>query len=292
MLSGTVAAIVVNRNGGDIVGRCLRSLQDSSSPPQSIVVVDNHSTDGSDMQIERLFPAARLLRTSRNIGYGAALNLGIEAAAGNGSDLLLLMNNDVEVAPDAIEALLRHWGTETGLLGPKVLRMDRRDHLEAAWGEIRFHHVVCHMVGEGAADSAEFSQTRSVDALLGCLLLTSRAVVQRAGPFDGNYFMYLEEIDYAHRVRKLGKSVLFVPEAVVWHAGGHATGRDAGRAVKTFYVRRNAVLFLRKHGDTARWCKFLLFSAASLAFYLLTFRWGGFLLRLRGYADGFRAALP
>jgi len=116
-------------------------------------------------------------------------------------------------------------------------------------------------------------------------------VAQQVGLLDADYFMYLEEVDLAYRIKKTGRKVLFVPDAQVWHAGGHATDPEARRAVKTFYVRRNAVLFLRKHGTVSRWCKFMLCSFASLLFFLVTLRWNGFQLRLRGYREGFRVSL-
>ncbi|MBI4454437.1 MAG: glycosyltransferase family 2 protein [Acidobacteria bacterium] len=288
MLSDTLAAVVVNRNGGDVVLQCLQSLFEGSQQPHIVVVVDNNSTDGSDRSIEQRFPEVQLLRASRNLGYAAALNRGIEQACRQRACLLLLMNNDVIVNRHTVKILIQHWQPHVGMLGPKVFRMDQAKRLDAAWGNILFHHVICRLVGEGSQDSPRFSRVRSVDALLGCMLLTSCAVVQQMGPLDPDYFMYMEEIDYAYRMRRLGKEILFVPDAHVRHLGGHATRESARKAVKTFYVRRNAVLFLRKHGNITQWCKFLLSSLASLIFCLLTLRWQGFRLRLRGYMDGFR----
>ncbi|MBI2821173.1 MAG: glycosyltransferase family 2 protein [Acidobacteria bacterium] len=286
---GSLAAIVVNRNGGELVLRCLQSLVENSCPPQLILVVDNHSTDGSDLGIERQFPQAQLIRNSRNLGYAAALNLGIGEACRQGFDLLLMMNNDLVLDREAVEILVRHWHPRAGLLGPKVFRLGEAARLDAAWGKILFHHVVCRMVGENSPDSPRFSKPQSVDALLGCMLLTSCSVVGEVGPLDPDYFMYMEEIDYAYRVGRIGRQVLFVPEARVWHAGGHATSKEARQAVKRFYVRRNTVLFLRKHGTATHWCKFLLFAVASLLFCLMTLRWNELRLRLRGYLEGLRA---
>ncbi|MBI3940135.1 MAG: glycosyltransferase family 2 protein [Acidobacteria bacterium] len=272
-----------------MVIRCLESLLQGSLVPRRIVLVDSHSTDGSDRAVERLFPDVSLLRLERNMGYAAALNRGIDQACSQGDELLLLLNNDVIFAPDAVEVLASHWHQRAGLLGPKVFRLGEKSRLDAAWGRMLFHHVVCRMVGENQSDSARFSRIRPVDALLGCALLTSCAVMREVGPLDPDYFIYMEEIDFAYRIRQLGREILFVPDAQAWHAGGHATSESARKAVKLFYVRRNTVLFLRKHGNFLHWSGFLLFSLASLLFFLVTFRWNDLRLRIRGYIDGFRA---
>ncbi len=289
--SGKLAAIIVNRNGGRLVLDCVHSLLESSRPPDLVLVVDNNSTDASEGEIQKLFPNIRVLRAARNLGYAAALNLGIEEACRQGSSQLLLMNNDVIVHPEAVAILLQHWDSRAGLLGPKVFRLDDKSRLDAAWGRILFNHVACRMVGENSPDAPQFQRTRGVDALLGCMLLTSCAVVHEVGLLDPDYFMYLEEVDFAYRIRRAGRKALFVADASVWHAGGHSTDPEARRAVKTFYVRRNAVLFLRKHGSALNWCKFLFCSLASLLFFLVTLRWNGFRLRLRGYREGFRVRL-
>lgn len=289
-MSRPVTAIVVNHNGGTLVQRCVGSLLAGSQVPERILVVDTCSSDGSDRALQEAFPEISLLRVDRNRGYAAALNQGIGEACAQGDHLLLLMNNDVILASDALAILARHWSPRAGLVGPKVFRLDGSEGLlDSAWGTILFHHVVCRMAGENEMDSSKFSSVRRVDALLGCILLTSCSVVRQIGPLDPDYFMYLEEVDFAYRIARAGREVLFVPSAHVWHAGGHATGEIARRAVKIFYVRRNSVLFLRKHGNPLHWFVFLSTTLASLVFFLFTLRWRDFCLRVRGYVDGIHA---
>jgi GT2 family glycosyltransferase len=290
MLSGVLAAIVVNRNGGKMVLQCIQSLLSGTRAPDRLIVVDNHSTDASVEDIRREFPQARILERPRNEGYAAALNAGI-ADACRDDGFLLLMNNDVVLESRAVETLLEHWTPECGLIGPKVFRLGEPPVLECAWGSIRMNHVICRMEGEGVADSDWFSQPRDVEVLNGCLLLTSCSVVKAIGPLDADYFLYMEEVDYAFRVRQGGKRIRFAPAARIWHAGGHATDPEARRAVKKFYVRRNSVVFMRKHARLRQWPRFVLLASLSLASFLFTCRWSGFALRLRGYREGFRAPL-
>ena len=285
------AAIIVNHNGGELILNCLESLLCGSLPPRPIYVVDNASEDGSAEAVARRYGQVNLVRLGENLGYAAALNRGVEEVCRRQEGLLLLMNNDVVVEPDAVRLLVEHWHSNAGMLGPKVFLLRETNRLDAAWGKIRFHHVICTMVGEREPDSPAYSRARRVDALLGCMLLSDCAVLKQVGMLDTDYFMYLEEIDLAYRIGKTGREILFVPGARVQHAGGHAW-KDQDRArLKTYYVRRNAVVFLRKHGTPLRWCKFLLCASASLLLCVVTLRWSGLGIRWRGYRDGFRVPL-
>jgi hypothetical protein len=291
VLNQNLAAIIVNRNGGELVLSCLDSLVRGSVVPGLIYLIDNASEDGSAETAARRFPQVTLLRHQANLGYAAALNRGLQKACEKQPGLVLLMNNDVIVEHDAVGRLVERWHANAGLLGPKVLLLDDPNKLDAAWGKIRFHHVVCTMIGEGDLDSETYSHARRVDALLGCMLLTHCSVLKQVGMLDTDYFMYMEEIDLAYRIGKTGKEILFVPEARARHAGGHAwKNQDRGR-LKTHYVRRNAIVFLRKHGTPLRWCKFSLFACASLLSCLLSFRWNDLKVRWNGYREGFKVRL-
>ena len=68
-----------------------------------IIVVDNHSTDGTDEYVRRRFPEVRLVSSKQNIYFGAGNRLGIEAAR---RDILVLMNSDTVVHPGFLSPLL------------------------------------------------------------------------------------------------------------------------------------------------------------------------------------------
>ena len=108
--SGTrVLAIVVNYEGASRTVRCVRSLARISHPGLEIVVVDNASADDSVAHLRRELPGIRVFERERNGGYAAALNVGIRHGLDAGATHLWLLNNDLLVAPDALDEALRVW---------------------------------------------------------------------------------------------------------------------------------------------------------------------------------------
>ena len=114
--------MVVNYNGGDLTERCLDSISSLIWPQSAleVVVVDNGSRDGSDVQIERR-DGVRLVRAPRNLGFGGAVNLALSDL--NGTEYVALVNNDAVVERDwlrlLVESLERDLGA--GAASPKVL---------------------------------------------------------------------------------------------------------------------------------------------------------------------------
>lgn len=100
----TVAVVIVNWNGGELLTRCLESLKQQSRRPDHIIVVDNASSDDSLKQAGRLLRDVELTRLDSNAGFARANN--IAAAAARDYDALALLNPDAVAELDWLAALL------------------------------------------------------------------------------------------------------------------------------------------------------------------------------------------
>ena len=273
-----VLAVVVNWNGREVLPQTLDALRSTLHSNLEIAVVDNGSTDGS---AESVRDPVRLLVLDENRGYGAALNAvlgpalqGEKDAGEPPPDYFLLLNNDILLEPGTVSRLLelaREKGP--GIYGPKVLLQGNPDRLDAAWGRITWSHVLSSFRGKGARDGRRFDRVRRVQLLLGCALLVHRRVFQDVGLFDEQFFMYHEEVDFLFRAGRRGYPSYYCPAARVHHRQAHST-RD-NPLQRVFWVRRNTVLFLRKHKAGAwawgNWGKTLVLSLV----------WNALLLRRR-----------
>jgi GT2 family glycosyltransferase len=118
-----VRAVVVNHNGGDLTIACIRSIAASDWPPDrlDIVVVDNASTDGSDEDLADAVPGTRVIRSSRNLGFGGACNVGMHDLGE--TEVIALVNNDATVEPDWLAPLVQELQTDDriGAACPKIL---------------------------------------------------------------------------------------------------------------------------------------------------------------------------
>jgi GT2 family glycosyltransferase len=93
-------------------------------------------------------------------------------------------------------------------------------------------------------------------------MLLRRAAIDRVGAFDQDYFIYSEEVDLCHRLRRSGWTVYWVPAAVAIHYGGQSTRQRAASMFLQLY--KGKVLYFRKqHGPlVARAYKLILLVSA------------------------------
>src|SRR5579859_7102330 len=121
---GEISVIIVSWNARGFLRDCLVSLRSNGGGLiREVIVVDNASSDGSPDMVANEFPEATLIRSTENLGFARANNLGIRHASGS---LLALVNSDVVVHPDCFRRLSEFLGThpEVGLVGPKVFGRD------------------------------------------------------------------------------------------------------------------------------------------------------------------------
>jgi hypothetical protein len=120
MTSPLVVAVVLNWNLGEVTVRCVERLRSSTYPRLQVVVVDNGSSDGSVEQLRATFSDVDVLAISENRGYAEGVNVGIRHALALGAEWVLLVNNDAEVAPEAITKLVAAAGSTIGLVTPRI----------------------------------------------------------------------------------------------------------------------------------------------------------------------------
>lgn len=271
-----VLAVCVNWNGREVLASTLAALRENGYPNLRVTVVDNASSDGS---AEHLPADIQLIRLEENRGYGSALNAGIRPGLAPSDPrqgrptYFLLLNNDVVLAPGSLARLVQFaQDTGPGIFGPKILQQQDPRRLEAAWGSLSWSHVLARFQGKDAPDGPRWSQPRQVELLLGSVLLVHRQVFSQVGLFDEQFFMYHEEVDLAYRAARMGFPLYYCPNAQAFHLGGHGTRDDPLR--KYFWVRRNTLLFFRKHRPgPLRWSYWALTFAFSFLFNLARLRW-------------------
>ena len=292
----TVLAVCVNWNGRQVLPAALQGLTSSSYPSLRVVVVDCASEDSSPSLVSE---GLTLIRLEHNRGYAAAINAALlqtEQFSSPGAslgrpDFFLLLNNDVEVPPELIWKLVEFAsGQGPCVCGPQVEACSGPGRLEASWGRVDWSHVLARFEDRSRPlESIAQREVRKVELLLGCALFMDSRALELVGLWDETYFMYHEEIDWLYRCRMAGVPVYYCPFVSIRHHGG--TGTQGAPLKKTYWLRRNAVLFLWKHeAGPVRWSFWAVTLAGSLAWNLLTFKWRRLGAICRGVWDGFRVA--
>jgi N-acetylglucosaminyl-diphospho-decaprenol L-rhamnosyltransferase len=275
----TADVIVVTWRSGRRVLNCLASLS-AQDAPHTVWVVDNASGDGTVSGVRRAYPDVQLLELERNVGFGAGVNRGV--AEGEG-DAIVLINDDVELDPGALAALIAPFadpsvGMVAGLTTiPGSGLVDgfgiEVDATLAAYNRLRRRPVgetPGHLLGPS-----------------GGLAAYRRTAFEEAGGFDERLLAYGEDVDLALRLRRRGWEAAASERARGVHAGGASVGVDSARQrwlagfARAFLLRRYGVLRSR-------------YAARALAVESLVVLAGVVrgrtLAHLRGRVSGWRAA--
>jgi len=238
-----VAAVILNYDTASDTLLAVRSLLASRRPVDRVWVVDNGPGDACACALAPVRHAIGYVRSPGNVGFSAGCNVGIRAAMDEGAGLILLMNSDAVLAPDALERLERALAAASaaGIASPLIA--SRAEPTVAASAGIAYSAASGRMTHAGfggrVADLCE-GPAREADAVSGCVMLVRREVFDRAGFFDERYFYSFEDIEFCLRARRSGFTSLVVPPAIAYHEGHLSIG--AASPARLYYAARNHLL--------------------------------------------------
>ena len=265
-----VSIIILNWNGLEDTIECLESLKKITYPNYEVIVVDNGSR-GNDAQVlqEKFGDYICLIQNDRNYGYTGGSNIGIRYTLANSQpDYILLLNNDIVVAPDFLTEMVKvaEGDDSIGIVGPKVYYYDFPNILQGVGCRIGMRRGISTSIGNKEIDHGQYDTVREIDYVMGCCLLIKREVLGKVGMFDESYFCYWDETDYCVRARKTGYKVIYVPKAKIWHKKGLKAKlwakipmEQQATASSFYYWARNNFRFMRKHASKSQYCSFLVY---------------------------------
>jgi GT2 family glycosyltransferase len=240
-----VAVVIPSWNSAGLLPDCLASLAEQGVELET-VVVDNGSSDGSlDYLRER---GVRHIALPRNIGFAAAVNLGV---AETSAAAILVLNADAVLEPGAAARMLETLEADPGLGGvqPRILQLEQggRREVEAARlysaGQALTADGRAFELGAGEAYADLYLQPREVFGVCGAACLLRRQLLDELGGYDERYFSFYEDVDLNVRGRIAGWRFASVPEAVAWHLGNASWMAEAPRpsAWNARLVARNRI---------------------------------------------------
>jgi len=269
-------------NSYDVTRDCLLSLRKLDYPAYKIILVDNGSVDGSWQKLAQEFPEVRLIRNEKNLGFTGGNNVGMREALKNGTDYLLLLNNDTIVSPNFLSEMISVAETDKniGMLNPKIYFLEPADKIWYAGGAyVRWKTFPVHFGGR-QHDDGSYNETKNVSFVTGCALLVRAEAARKIGLLDETFFLSYEDVDWCARALEAGYKAMYVASSVIWHRDSYDTKKNIG-SKRDFYIMRNAVLCARKHLAFYQ----LPFFVISMTVYI-----GHFTLQSLKHADYKRAA--
>jgi len=243
---------VVNTNGRDYLLACLAAIERAhpEDVEREILVLDNASEDGSAEAVRALGGEIHLIALERRTGKAENDSTLMKEAQGT---YCLLLNEDSELRPGAVEALLAVMEREPKAAAATAQLLDSDGHpVPCAW---RFPGVGTALAGAFFLHRRLTVQSvgrtvRSVDWAQSSALMVRREAAASVGYMDPDFFVYYDECDFAKRLREAGWHSLYVPDAEAVHHDQLSTDLAKGLP-RIVEFHRNRDLYLRKHHGKA-----------------------------------------
>ena len=252
-----VSIITVNYNSTETTLELLESIKNLNYRATEVIVVDNASSQNPQPAIGRVYPAAKVIVSDRNLGFAGGNNLGIAAASG---ELLFFVNNDTEFTAGLVGPLVevfdRH--PDAGMACPKFHYYYHPQVIEyAGYNPLNVFRGSCSMVGNGQTDNGQFDLPGPTNFAHGGAMMVPSRIIKQVGMMPQCYFLYYEELDWSEQIKKKGYRIYYEPKSLIYHKESMSVGKKS--LIKTYYHCRNRILFMRRNVSPAALLVFTLY---------------------------------
>ena len=246
--------------------RLLRSIDDCNSNDCEIIVVDDHSTDGTD-EIIKDFPQVKYIKHQQETLVAKSLNDGISMAT---SELVMVIDDDNVVANDTISKLVEYMNNnpEVGVAGPVSCYLSIPNKVMYAgsiYTKFTRRTVFLHrnssastlngksIEADGIANSFMFRKSLALEVGL---------IPYKRVPWNGEdgYLIY--------KIKKLGKKVVVLGDSKIYH-DVNPDQKDRYNSFRLYYAIRSKIIFHMDLDDTLHKFSFIMSLPGYLFSYLL-----------------------
>lgn len=235
--------IIVNYQSEKYLAKCISSIKEKFLGVEYEIIVVNN--DNLDIQC---LSEIKIINSGKNIGFGAACNLGAKTAQG---EILCFLNPDTEIVSENIQDLLGEFEKDNKLaiIGPRlIVESPRRGVSTQEWiagKEVTILNTLLNNFGY-KRDKKIWASESPIECawVSGAAMFVREDLFQKLGGFDEKFFMYFEDIDLCRRARKLGYKILYFPNFQIKHFGGKSF-LDKKTQKRYYYLSQ--LTYFRKH---------------------------------------------
>ncbi len=225
-----ISIIVPNYNGSRTIGKCLDSIFAFQDDAPEVIVIDDRSEDGS-ADIIRTYPC-KLIQFEKHAGASAARNAGAFSSSG---DILFFIDADCLIQEDTLSIIRKRLSGQT-----------RDLIIGGTYTPVPFDSGFFSRFQSAFINYFETKKCDKPDYLATHALAIHAETFKRAGGFREDFLPILEDVEFCHRLRRSGFSLVVEPKIQVQHIFNHSFIRSIRNAIrKTQYW----VVYSMENGD-------------------------------------------
>jgi len=238
------SVVVLNYNGREFVGNCLKYVLGTDYPNFEVVFVDNASTDKSVELVKESYASdshLRIICNKENLGFTGGNNVGGMVAKGK---YVIFLNGDTEPDPYWLKELVKVFELDrsVGCCQCKLLFVEDRKRIDSAGGFIN-RLGLCEERGSMEEDNGQYDRTDEIFHAKGAAIAVRKSVLDEVGLFDETFFINYEDVDLCWRIWLRGYRVVFCPGSIVYHRSRAVTRRQKNM----FHSAKNCLRMLMKN---------------------------------------------
>ncbi|MDX5627793.1 MULTISPECIES: glycosyltransferase [unclassified Brenneria] len=244
-----ICAVIVTYNRAELLEMVLKRFEEIVSPPDSIIIVDNNSTDRTsqvinDWFIKTKYKSKFLLSLNENIGGSGGFHEGFKYALTLKPDWIWVSDDDAFPEVDCFH-----------VIRSKLAEINQSDYSAICGavidkGKIDVSHrralvkKYFFLQNQKEIDIHEYEKDEfSIDLFSYVGVVINAKKLDKAGVTEREYFIWYDDTEHSWRLRKIGK-ILCVPNAKINH---DTLSSNTDISWKTFYGVRNKMLMYKKH---------------------------------------------
>ena len=284
-----ISIVIVNYNTSEYLSRCIKSIYkaDIIKDQIQVVIVDNNSYDSS-LKITKEYISKKsldveVISNSENLGFSKAVNLGLNKCYGN---YICILNPDTYIEKDCLCELEKYMeiNLDIGAITPKVINSNGQLQISCKRSLPTIKNSIFKIFGLDKLFSKNkfFSSYNllylnendisDVEVISGAFMFLRKSVFEKVGYFDERFYLYGEDIDYCHRIKKEGFPIIYYPLVRVIHYKGKSAESHPFEAIHHFHS--SMIKYYNKYQDQYfGWSslKFFIFISVIIKKYLSYF---------------------
>jgi GT2 family glycosyltransferase len=284
--------IILNWNSHVDTTRCIASIFPQLVEGQTILVVDNGSTDDSIRILQERFGGIDILANSKNLGFQGGMNSGIREAIRRNAKAVLLLNSDTIASPTMLADLTCLRLPDAAILSPGIYHAGDPEMLCSTGGKIS--PLFLEMMRQAKPQKSKTPM--QLEFLPSHAWLVQTSVFLNAGLLDEMFFpLYYDDLDFCYRLKCLGYKLYLAPSVKIYHSVSLSMGgRNSPR--ERYLMARNSGYYFRKHMHAWQAPFIFLFRLGSAILWSLRLLINGttpaVMQYWRGFWDGWFGKLP